>query len=397
VKLYSSNRASAREWLRIASHEACDRLYWNVAKDLLFAARPSHQGRFVYEGINPAFEALLGITSQEIGELEIAECMGQDDARAVCEALQACVAEGTEVRIRHSLAFGGSRQTMETTVVPVSDPVADAVVRLIGCHRILRKGPFESTTDVMTDVQMSVSVASIQEDIQQRIASDLHDSTCQHLIAASLGLMRMRNCLHDPVSAGQLCDGIDSSIDEALREIRAFAYLLHPQNLSIDGLKATIEHYSDGFAARTLLRVTTRISPEVDRIPYEAQRSLLRVIQEALTNVFRHAKATEVRIVIDATDNHFRLLISDNGCGLPAGRAKHGTNAMSIGVGIPAMRARLEQLGGALDIRSNPAMRHSGTVLRAVFPHGLAASRRSRRKAATETRALRRNTMNEKH
>jgi two-component system, NarL family, sensor kinase len=386
VKLPSSNRASAREWLRIALHEGSDRLYWNFAGDLLFAVRPSHGGRFVYEDINPAFEAVLGISSQDIHELDVSDCMDQDDARSVCEVLRACIAEGTEVRIRHGLAFGGSRQNMETTVVPVSDPVAEVVVRLIGSHRVLRKGPFESATDGLTDVHMSVNVISIQEDIQQRIASDLHDSTCQHLIAASLGLMRIRSSLSDPVRAERLCGDIDASIDEALREIRAFAYLLHPQNLSIDGLKATIEHYAEGFATRTSLRVSTRISSDVDRLPYERQRSLLRVIQEALTNVFRHAKATEAKIIIDATDGRFRLTISDNGCGLAAGHAKHGTNAMSVGVGIPAMRARLEQLGGTLDIRSNPATRHSGTVLRAVFPHGLVTNRRNRRKATTVMR-----------
>jgi two-component system, NarL family, sensor kinase len=233
----------------------------------------------------------------------------------------------------------------------------------------------------------SVNLVSIQEDIQQRIASDLHDSTCQHLIAASLGLMRIRNCLDDPVGAERLCDEIDASIDEALREIRAFAYLLHPQNLTVDGLKATIEHYAEGYAARTSLRVDTRISPAVDRLPYEKQRSLLRVIQEALTNVFRHAKATEVKIVIDATDSHFRLTISDNGRGFPADHAKPGTKAMSIGVGIPAMRARLQQIGGTLDIRSDPGVRHSGTVLCAVLPRGLAMNRRTRRKPATAMRA----------
>jgi signal transduction histidine kinase len=228
---------------------------------------------------------------------------------------------------------------------------------------------------------------SIQEDIQQRIASDLHDSTCQHLIAASLGLMRIRRNMDDPVGAERLCDEIDASIDEALREIRAFAYLLHPQNLTIDGLKATIEQYAGGFAARTSLRVSTRIVCDVDRLPLETQCSLLRVIQEALTNVFRHAKATEVKIVVDATDSHFRLTVSDNGRGLWADHAKQGARAISIGVGIPAMRARLEQIGGSLDISSDPATLRSGTVLCAVFPHGLAANRRSRRRAPTVMRA----------
>jgi signal transduction histidine kinase len=355
--------------------------------DLLFAVRPSVGGRFVYEEINPAFESHLGISSGDIREMDISSCMSREDARSVSEALRACLAEGTEVRIRHPLALGGQRQNMETTIVPVVGLAAGGAVRLIGSHRVARNGPFENATGREDDAQVSINLLSIQEDIQQRIASDLHDSTCQHLIAASLGLMRIRRNMDDPVGAERLCDEIDASIDEALREIRAFAYLLHPQNLTIDGLKATIEQYAGGFAARTSLRVSTRIVCDVDRLPLETQCSLLRVIQEALTNVFRHAKATEVKIVVDATDSHFRLTISDNGRGLWADHAKQGARAISIGVGIPAMRARLEQIGGSLDISSDPATLRSGTVLCAVFPHGLAANRRSRRRAPTVMRA----------
>jgi len=336
----------------------------------------------VYEGINPAFELRLGVSSEEIREMDVSNCLGSDDARAVSEALRACLAEGTEVRIRHRLAFGGRRQNMETTIVPIMDAVAGGAIRLIGSHRIARKELF--ATERSDAGQASVNLLSIQEEIQQRIASDLHDSTCQHLIAASLGLMQIRQTIGDPVRAERLCDEIDASIDEALREIRAFAYLLHPQNLTDDGLKATIEHYANGFAARTSLRVTTRIVAGVDRLPYEKQRSLLRVVQEALTNVFRHAKATEVSIVIGGTGGHFRLTVSDNGRGLQAGRMNQ---AISTGVGIPAMRARLEQIGGSLEIRSDPAAHRSGTVLCAVFPHALVGNSRNRRKDATVMRA----------
>jgi two-component system sensor histidine kinase UhpB len=226
---------------------------------------------------------------------------------------------------------------------------------------------------------MSAKLLSIQQNIQQRIASDLHDSTCQHLIAASLSVMRIRAALHDPAYADRLCNDLDASIDQALKELRAFAYLLHPQDLTEGGLKATVEHYACGFAARTSLKVITEITPEVDRLPYKQQRSLLRVIQEALTNVFRHAKATEVAVAIKATYNEFRLRVRDNGRGMPGGHARYGTGAPSLGVGIPAMRVRLQQLGGTLVIRSAPAQ-HSGTTLCAVIPRHLANKPRGQRK-----------------
>ena len=154
--------------------------------------------------------------------------------------------------------------------------------------------------------------------------------------------------MNDIGSAERLCDDIDASIDQALREIRAFTYLLHPQNLLADGLKSTIEQFVDGFSARTSLKTSLEIAPEVDKLSYERQRSVLRVIQEALTNVFRHAKATEVKIAMEATDTHFKLRISDNGRGMPIGQARSGPRAISFGVGIPAMRARLQQMGGTL-------------------------------------------------
>ena len=193
---------------------------------------------------------------------------------------------------------------------------------------------------------LGVRLLSLQEEVQQRIASDLHDSTCQHLIAASLNVMRMRRALNDIGSAERLCDDIDASIDQALREIRAFTYLLHPQNLLADGLKTTIEQFVNGFSARTSLKTSLEIAPEVDKLSYARQRSVLRVIQEALTNVFRHAKATQVKIAMEATNTHFKLRISDNGRGMPIGQARSGPKAISFGVGIPAMRARLQQMGG---------------------------------------------------
>ena len=311
--------------------------------------------------------------------------MTKRDAQSVHEAFHCCLVEGGEVRTRHFLTLGGSRQHIETVVSPIRDPVTGNIIRLIGSHRVASEGPSEGVPDGIAG--MNLRLASIQDQIQQRIASDLHDSTCQHLIAASLGLMRIRTSLGDAVSIERTCDEIDASIDEALREIRALAYLLHPQDLTIDGLKATIEHYAEGFAARTSLEVETRIASDVDRLPYATQRALLRVVQEALTNVFRHAKATEVQIVLEPTDGHFRLLISDDGRGMQVQQSRSGTSPISPGVGIPAMRARLRQIGGTLEIWSGPATGRAGTVLCAELPHDLASTRRNRRKVTAFIRA----------
>lgn len=381
VPACESNRASVNEWLQARSERTSERIYWTSTTDLLFIVRCSHRRRFIYEEINPAFESRLGVSSETIGGVDISACLGKGDAATVCEALRACVGEGSEVRVRHRLALGGHEQAVETTVAPICDAVPGTTIRLIGSHRILNDPFFEDAVGGITDPRMNVRIISIQEDIQQRIASDLHDSTCQHLIAASLGLMRVRANLGDPGRTERLCDEIDASIDEALREIRAFSYLLHPQELTINGPRSTIERYAQGFAARTSLRVSTTIAPEIDRLPYEKQHALLRIVQEALTNVFRHAKATEVSIVLEATHGLIRLTISDNGRGITINPRGADRAPRSPGVGIPAMRARLQQMAGTLEIRSGSNEPHSGTVVRAVFPHDFAVNKRNRSRA----------------
>ena len=363
------------------SDEVSDHLYWTLAPDALFTVRPSSEGEFLYRAINPAFETVLGISSEKIREKPVFERVGKKNASALHKAFRTCLAECVEVRVHHRLALGRSRRNIETIVTPICDPNTGTAIGLIGSHRTLHKKSDAVDATRGTHAKMSAKLVSIQQDIQQRIASDLHDSTCQHLIAASLSVMRIRASLNDRANAEKICDDIDASIDRALGEIRAFAYLLHPQNPTADGLKATIEQYARGFASRTSLKVVAEITPEVDQLPNKKQRSLLRIIQEAFTNVFRHAKATEVGVAIDATETHFRLRVRDNGQGMPGSHAAYHAREPSLGVGIPAMRVRLQRLGGTLEIRSATA-RGSGTILYAAFPRRLVGKPRSQREAS---------------
>lgn len=211
-------------------------------------------------------------------------------------------------------------------------------------------------------------LSSLREDIQQRIASDLHDSTCQHLIAASLTVLRLRLATRDAGDIEQICDDLETSIDRALQDIRAVSYSLYPHELLSDGLKVTIEEYAKGFSARTSLKIIVDITPEVRKLPSETQRALLRLVQEALMNVFRHAQATQVKIAIEARRNSFRLRVIDDGRGIPTGQEKSRPEIVSIGVGIPGMRSRVQQLGGTFEIGSSVRAR-GGTTMCAVLPY----------------------------
>ena len=352
---------------------AYHKLHWIHAPEYLFGMQISNDGRFFYESMNPAFERLLGISID--GEREIHDCMSEEDTKSICAFCDACLAEGRSVRYRHRLTLGGRRREFDTTINPVRDSESGKIVKLVGSHRALEE---RATVDVVDKTAKRQAAAelerrllSLQQEVQQRIASDLHDSTCQHLIAASLNVMRLRRAVSDNGNAEQLIDDIDASIDQAQREIRAFTYLLHPQNLLTDGLKITIEQFVNGFSARTSLKTSLEIAPDVDKLSYERQRAVLRVIQEALMNVFRHARATRVNVTMETMDRHFKLQIADNGRGMSINQARSGPKAISFGVGIPAMKARLRQLGGTLEIHSSSATGGRGTTLCAELPHSL--------------------------
>ena len=226
----------------------------------------------------------------------------------------------------------------------------------------------ERCAESPADPNFAACLLSLREDIQQRIASDLHDSTCQHLIAATLSLLRLRRSASDAGTTEKIYDEIETSINLALGEIRTYSYLLYPQDVLNDGLKRTIEEYVSGFSARTSLKSIVDITPDVRKLTYDTQCSLLRLVQEALTNVFRHANATKVKIAIEAGKNALRLRVIDNGCGIPAGQAKSGPKAISLGVGIRGMRSRVQKLGGTFEIRSSTKP-HRGTTVCALLPY----------------------------
>ena len=226
--------------------------------------------------------------------------------------------------------------------------------------------------------KLDSELVALQEELHRRIASELHDLTCQHLIAASLSVMQLKNALGDPTKAAVHCEQVDFSINSALKELRSLAYLLHPQSLIEGGLRTTIERYAEGFAVRTSLVVEASISPAVDSLSFEKQRSLMRIVQEALTNVYRHAKATKVDITIGVREgsSSSRFETTDKAW-LPRDGVRR-FRLPALGTGLRIMQARLQELGGRLEILSTPSAGRRGTTLRATFPYAVAVKRNGR-------------------
>jgi two-component system, NarL family, sensor kinase len=228
--------------------------------------------------------------------------------------------------------------------------------------------------------ELSGRLSSLREEERQRIAQELHDSTAQHLVAATLNLMTLKAKSVAYPGVHKLLETVEASLEEATRELRVFTYLLHPLALENDGLERTLRTYLDGFARRTGLSVHMDAVGKVDTLGFDLQCSLLRIIQEALANVHRHACATHVSISLRMTDSVLRLVIADDGRGMCGATGPVETIAARSGVGIPGMRSRLRDFGGSLDIRSSPR----GTTLSALVPLDAATPRSRTRERRPE-------------
>jgi signal transduction histidine kinase len=214
---------------------------------------------------------------------------------------------------------------------------------------------------------------TLQEEERQRIARELHDSTAQHLVAANLGLLGLEAEVRESPAGRKTLAEVERLLTEALRELRIFTYLLHPPNLAKDGLQATLRDFAEGFAGRTGLVARIRVPEEIDELPPELQRAVLRVVQEALTNVHRHADASHVSVVARIMSGRLIVRIRDNGHGMTGAVRPDG--AIRMGVGMAGMRARLEQFGGSLRIRTS----RGGTSILAMVP--ISGPGRARRRA----------------
>jgi two-component system, NarL family, sensor kinase len=202
-----------------------------------------------------------------------------------------------------------------------------------------------------------------QEEERRRIAVELHDSTCQHLVAIGLGFARLRRILGADTRTGDVLDDMAASLGEAIREIRVNSYLMNPPNLARDGLDDAARRFVHGLGARTGLRATFRSEGALNALPADVRHAAFRVMQEALSNVHRHARATGVDVEMVLRGDIFTLSVADDGAGVGHldGRSD---GPVQLGVGIPGMRARVGQLGGVLDISSSSR----GTVVFARFP-----------------------------
>lgn len=174
-----------------------------------------------------------------------------------------------------------------------------------------------------------------------RMGRELHDSTSQLLLSLRFSLAHLKHA-YEVGESEEALEEISETVRQIEQEIRAFSYLHYPAELGRGGLVAALDTLARGFTDRTGLKIMFKA--ECDRVITNGAASiaLLRVAQEALMNVHRHAGAELVRMSLAEQGGSVELSVQDDGIGLPSASSE----AVSKGLGLPGMRHRVERLGG---------------------------------------------------
>jgi signal transduction histidine kinase len=263
-----------------------------------------------------------------------------DDADAIAGEGPPAIAESRvyEVNVLRRALQAGAMAAHERILAQARAASLAATAAALEARVAERTRELEETTGRLLNAQ---------DEERRRIARELHDSTVQELVAASLNLSAAQGSAN-PRCAPEL-EEARAALDRAKDELRTVAFLMQPPMLDECGVATALRIYAEGLGRRTGLAIEID-APEGDPVlPRAVETALFRVAQEALANVHRHANSASACVRLRVTDTEVGLDIEDDGVGIASGERSH------VGAGIIGMRARVRQLGGDLSIDARAA------------------------------------------
>jgi PAS domain S-box-containing protein len=219
--------------------------------------------------------------------------------------------------------------------------------------------------------RLSGRLLTMQDDERRRIARELHDGLGQELAAAK---MMMDGMLTTKPAQLKLRSVVEASetIDRAIQQVRSLSHLLHPPLLDEVGLLSALQWYLEGLTKRSGIQTALDVQPsEFPRLAPELETAIFRIIQEALTNVYRHSGAQKAWVALGQEERRIVVTIRDDGKGIedPIAEQRPG----SIGVGIGGMSQRAKEFGGELRMTNVDP----GTLVEVAIPSLTPAGQKS--------------------
>jgi len=299
-----------------------------------------------------------------------------DDKDAAMAHWERCVESGTNYEAEYRLrSKDGVYRWFRARAVPLRDE-QDKIIRWYGTcsdmhdRKLLEQAIRDSAAklermveDRTADLQrLSVRLMTMQDQEHRRIARELHDGLGQELAVAKMVLdnsVLQKSCQQE----NSACSEASSIIDRAIQQVRTLSHLLHPPLLDEVGLLSAITWYVDGLEERSGIKTSLEVQPpEFPRLAPELETAIFRIVQEALTNVFRHSEAHRAWITLSHREGKTFVTVRDDGKGIGVRVAELRPD--SVGIGIGGIKQRAKEFGGELRIaNANP-----GTLVEAVIP-----------------------------
>jgi PAS domain S-box-containing protein len=327
-------RESESRW-RFALEGTGDALWdWDIAG-----------GKMFYSEL---WKEMLGFASDEIGTdpQEWERHIHPDDREQVLAGLQAHLRGeasqfNCEYRVRRK--DGGISWVLGRGLVVRRD-AAEQPLRMIGTN-----SDITGRRNAAAKLQfLSRRILEVQESERRRIAHELHDELGQTLTAVKINLQSIRS--NDRRTPQESVAENVRMVDSALQQMRQMALTLRPSVLDDLGLASALDWLGEQVATRSDLQVNVHSAMRNERIAGEIETACFRIVQEALTNIQRHAFATHVEIDLSCNGQTLSLSVSDDGCGFTPDFSSVAERSM----GLLGMQERASLIGGHISIESSP-------------------------------------------
>ncbi len=278
-----------------------------------------------------------------------------DLAEKYRDAMDRLRQSGEAVWYDYEVAVDGRTRYREVRMAPFGDGEVLSMLRDVTPLREHEAALERSRAELQA---LATHLQNVREEERTRLSREVHDVLGQQLTAIRLGIGWFGRHFPDHEAAQARLDDVRQTIDETIRHVRQIAADLRPGVLDDFGLASAVEWQAGRFEERT--GVGCRIVVEgADEPPREVATAAFRVLQEALTNVARHAEAQSVTITLGLGPREARLVVADDGRGFDP------TTMRQRSLGLVGMRERAAALGGALAVRGEPGR---GTVVECTLP-----------------------------
>lgn len=355
-------------------HQELDAIV-STAPDVIF----SSQGDGHYEYVSERFHEYTGTSAASGQAVSWLDFLHPDDVDRSKSDWMKSVQEGghyeCEYRVRSK---DGDYRWFRSRAVPIRDADGKIVKWYGTCSdihdsKLLEQSirdnaiELEKMVDRRTDElrRLSVRLMTAQDQERRRIARDLHDGLGQELAVAKMVLdkMALEKTSQPQAQSQEGWAQAASIIDRAIQQVRTMSHLLHPPLLDEVGLLSALAWYAEGLSKRSGIETFLEVQPpDFPRLATEVETAVFRIVQEALTNVFRHSEARKVWIKLSQRDGMITVSVLDDGKGINKRVAE--LRPESIGVGIGGMKQRAREFGGELRLTNAKP----GTLVELVIP-----------------------------